>query len=50
MMIQRFAIKLLPEIQADRPVFRVADFANWRTQLRSDRWKGFFELQQQLTL
>jgi bifunctional non-homologous end joining protein LigD len=35
---------------ADLPAFRVADFANWRRQLKSDPWKGFFELEQQLIL
>jgi bifunctional non-homologous end joining protein LigD len=32
----------------ERPVFRVADFAQWRGRLRTDPWKGFFGVKQGL--
>ena len=32
----------------ERPVFRVADFDSWRSQLRSDPWKPLLTLRQNL--
>ena len=32
----------------ERPVFRVADFPSWRSQLRSDPWKSLLTLRQNL--
>jgi bifunctional non-homologous end joining protein LigD len=33
---------------AERPVFRAADFASWRSHLRSDPWKPMLSLRQSL--
>jgi bifunctional non-homologous end joining protein LigD len=32
------------------PSFRTADYADWKPRLKSDPWKGFFEVKQKLNL